>query len=166
MKMSFSIAAPIDEVFAFFDDPVRLLQFQEHAKDHFQRAEVVEVRPDGRRMWDLHMKAGPRTWVQTIDQTVRQEPIRQSAESWTWTTRREERWLTMTSDRHFSSEGGRTKLELTTASRLDNPWRHPLAFLLNAVWGDSAGKLELEHTLHLAIEHLERRESTPSTIPA
>jgi uncharacterized protein YndB with AHSA1/START domain len=159
-RLSVTIKAPIDDVFAFFDDPSNLLQFQEHAKGHFQRVEVVEVRPDGRRMWDVHMKAGPRTWVQTIDQTLREERVRQFAESWTWTKRRDQRWLTVTTDRHFSRAGEGTKLEMTTVYRLENPWRHPLAFLVNAVWGNSAGKLELEHALHYAIEHLERRDTS------
>jgi hypothetical protein len=63
----------------------------------------------------------------------------------------------MTADRGFSREGAGTRLDMTMESRIENRWRHPLAWLVNALWGNSSGTLELEHALHIAIDHLERQ---------
>ena len=50
MKVSLSamIEAPIDEVFAYFDDPANTLEFTSHAKSF----DVVSVAPDDRRTFD------------------------------------------------------------------------------------------------------------------
>lgn len=152
-----SIGVPIEEVFAFFDDPIASIPFQEHAAEHFKGSRVVEVLPDGRRTIDLEMQAGSRTWTQTIVQEVREPPTRLVARSYTWTRDREDRVSTIATDRRLSAAGGATRLDVAVTFSLERPWRKPLAVLFNRVVGNTAGRLEMEHDLHAIAEYLEGR---------
>jgi uncharacterized protein YndB with AHSA1/START domain len=163
------IAAPIEDVFAFFDDPRNSIQFVDHAKSDVERWEVTEVRPDGRRVFDARMRAGVRTWVQTIDQEVREPPTRLATRSWTWAKDRNDRLQTMTTDRTFHEQNGGTRLDVGVDFRIDNPWRHPLGVVMNRLWRQRAAAIQLEHSLHFIAEHLEarhRRGERSSDIPA
>jgi uncharacterized protein YndB with AHSA1/START domain len=157
-----AIAAPISEVFAFFDDPVAAIRFQERAAQHFKGSEVIEVKPDGRRIIDLHMQAGNRAWTQTIVQEVREPPLRLVARSWTWTRHREDRLSTIETHRQLSPDGEGTRLEVAVTLSLEHPWRNPLAAVLNRLTANSAARLEMEHSLHAIAEHLEGRHRAAS----
>jgi uncharacterized protein YndB with AHSA1/START domain len=164
MRTSFSIriAAPISEVFAFFDDPVGTIRFQEHAAEHFKGSEVIDVLPDGRQTIDVHMQAGPRTWIQTIAQEVRQPPTRLLTRSWTWSKRRENRIGTMETDRRLSPDGEGTRLDVTVTYRIEHPWKNPRAVILSRLVGNGAARLEMEHSFHSMAEHLEGRHRAAS----
>src|SRR6266498_1736373 len=107
-----SIAAPIEEVFAFFDDPRNTIQFVDHAEERVERWEVTEVRLDGSRVFDARIRAGVRTWVQTIDQELREPPTRLVTRSWTWAKDRNDRLQTITTDRTFHEQNGGTRLDV------------------------------------------------------
>jgi len=164
MRWNFTIpiAAPIHEVFAFFDDPVATIRFQEHAGQHLKQSRVVEALPDGRRVIDLQMAAGSRAWTQTIVQEVREPPTRLVARSYTWTDDRNARISTIETDRRFSSDETGTRLDVAVSFSVEHPWRNPLAVLLNRLVGNSAGRLEMEHSLHAMARHLEARHRAGS----
>ena len=155
--LSVFIAVPIEDVFAFFDDPANSMAFQEHASEHLRGSELIDVAPDGRRTLDVRMQSGPTKWTQTIVQEVREVPTRQVARSWTWTRDRNERHATISTDRRFTPVDGGTSVDVTVAFHVEHPWRHPMTAVLNRVWGQGAAKLELEHSLHNIAEHLEAR---------
>lgn len=54
MSLSKFIRAPVDEVFAFFDDPANTMTVNEHAV----RFRIVDTEPDGRRTFEIVMRAG------------------------------------------------------------------------------------------------------------
>lgn len=157
MRAEFSvfIAAPIADVFAFFDDPIRAMEFQEHAKSHLQRADVIEVLPDGRRTFDLYMRSGPQQWVQSVVQELREVPTRQLARSYTWTTDRERRISTLSTDRRFVTEDDGTRVSMVAEFEVQRHRLRPLAVILNRFWGNQAFRVEQEHALHFIAEHLE-----------
>ncbi len=121
------VDAPIDEVFGFFDDPANALDFNVHAV----RQDVVAVQPDGRRTVDIVMRAGAKEWMQTIEQVVRQPPSKLVTLGGSWTTDRDHRLLTITTDRRFSTDGDGTRVEWRIESRLEHPWRRPLQVVVN-----------------------------------
>jgi hypothetical protein len=84
------------------------------------------------------------------------------ARSWTWTKGREDRISIMDTDRHLSSDGEGTRLEVAVTFGLEHPWRNPLAVVLNRLIGNSAAQLELEHSLHAMADHLEGRHRAAS----
>ena len=157
-----SIGVPIEEVFAFFDDPVATIRFQEHAGQHLKESRLVEVSADGRRTIDLMMQAGTRSWTQTIVQEVREPPSRLMARSYTWTEDRENRISTIATDRRFSPDGTGTRLDVAVTFSVERPWRNPLAVVLNRFMGNTAGRLEMEHSLHAIAEYLEGRHRAGS----
>ena len=71
-SLSKFIRAPVDEVFAFFDDPWNTLQVNPHAVSY----EVADTQPDGRRTIDIVMRAGTREWMQTMNRSSRESPTR------------------------------------------------------------------------------------------
>ena len=91
------ISAPRDEVFAFFDDPANTLQVNEHAV----RYELVDAKPDGRRTFDVTMRAGTKEWMQTVEQVVREPHARLMTRGGSWTTHRRNSLSAITTDRLF-----------------------------------------------------------------
>jgi len=142
---------------AFFDDPLQALEFQERPRSLLQRAEIVEVLPDGRRTIDLHMRDGRTTWVQTLVQDVREPPSRQVGHSYTWTKARDQVVSRMSSERRFVAEAGGTRVDSIVEFHVERQPRRSLALLVNWVWGNRAFQIEQEHALHFIAEHLEAR---------
>lgn len=154
MKVSLSamIEAPIDEVFAYFDDPANTLEFTSHAKSF----DVVSVAPDDRRTFDVHMRSGGLTWTQTVEQVVRERPTRLLTRGGTWTTDRGRLGLLVTTDRRFSPDGYGTRLDVTVEYLLDQPRRRAFLALLNWLQRGET-RLELEHQLRLMAGLIEAR---------
>jgi hypothetical protein len=121
------IRAPIGDVFAFFDDPEKTLPLNDHAV----RFDVVDAQPDGRRTFDVTMRAGSREWVQTVEQVVRDVPERLITRGGSWTTDRRHWLLTITTDRRFSAEGEGTRVDVIFDAKLDRPYRRPLQVMRN-----------------------------------
>jgi hypothetical protein len=138
------IPAPIDEVFAFFDDPDNTLEFNDHAESFT----LVEVQPDGRRTIDIAMRSGSASWVQTYEQVIREPPVRLVTEGHTWTTDRDRPTLALVTDRRLSAEGDGTRLSVTVGVR--TPGR-PVQSVLNWI-RRGAFKAELEHQLSAIAE--------------
>ena len=149
-RISRLIRAPIDEVFAFFDDPANTLEFNPHAK----RFEVIDQQRDGRRTYDVVMHSDTRDWMQTVVQELREPPTRLVTRGGTWTTERHSWLLTVTTDRRFSAEGESTRVDVTIDSRLDQPLRRPLQALRNWL-SRGATQQEFEHQLALIAKRLE-----------
>src|SRR5690349_17117412 len=102
------IHAPIDEVFAFFDDPAGTMRFSPHA----EAFEVIERQPDGRCTYDIRMRADTREWMQTVEQVVREPPTRLVTRGGSWTGVRG-RWALMAStDRRFTEESEGTRVDV------------------------------------------------------
>ena len=97
-EVSRSIRAPIDDVFAFFDEPGNALEFSPHA----ERVEVIDQRPDGRRTYDVVMRADSREWMQTIEQVLREPPTRLVTRGGSWESDRSNLGLRVTTDRRLS----------------------------------------------------------------
>ena len=142
IKLSRFIRAPVGEVFAFFDDPANTMQVNEHAT----RYEVVDAQADGRRTFDITMRAGAKEWMQTIEQVVREPPTRLTTRGGSWTTDRRDWLLTVTTDRRFSTEGDGTRVDVTIDSRLDHPYRRPVRAIQNWLQRGVA-QAEFEHQL-------------------
>jgi hypothetical protein len=151
IRVTAFMPAPMDEVFAFFDDPDNALEFNEHA----ERFEVVDVQPDGRRTIDVLMKAGRKSWTLTIEQLVREPPTRLMTRGRTWT--QPDRYvLTATTDRHFSAEGDGTRVDVAFDARPHRPFAAVLKWLQR-----DAVRRELQHQLALAAERLAARQVRP-----
>jgi hypothetical protein len=144
------IQAPIDEVFAFFDDPLKMLEFNEHAV-HF---DVVDAKPDGRRTFDVVMRAGAKQWRQTVEQVIREPPTRLMTRGGTWSTDRRRWLLTVTTDRRFSADGDGTLLDATIETTVDDPFHHPFGAILNWVQ-QGAAKAEFERQLDAITARIE-----------
>ena len=144
------IQAPIDEVFAFFDDPGSTLEFNPHA----EQFEVVDQQPDGRRTYDVVMRSDAKEWMQTVEQVLREPPTRLVTRGGSWTSDRERWLLTITTDRRFSVEGDGTRVDVTIESKLDRPLRRPVQALRNWLWRGAASQ-EFEHQLALIAKRLE-----------
>jgi hypothetical protein len=144
------IRAPIDEVFEFFDDPLKMLEFNEHAV-HF---DVVDAQPDGRRTFDVVMRAGAKQWMQTVEQVVREPPTRLLTRGGSWTTDRRQWLLTVTTDRYFSADGDGTDLDATVETNVDHPFHHPLRAILNWVQ-QGAARAEFERQLDAIATRIE-----------
>jgi hypothetical protein len=149
-RISRLIHAPIDEVFAFFDDPGRTLEVNPHA----ERFEVVDQQPDGRRTYDVVMRSDTTEWMQTVEQVRREPPTRLVTRGGSWTTDRDRWLLTITTDRRFSVEGDGTRVDMVIESRLDQPWRRAMNTLRNWLWRGAASQ-EFEHQLALIAKRLE-----------
>lgn len=149
-EVSRSIRAPIDQVFAYFDQPSSALEFSAHA----ERVETVDQRADGRRTYDVVMRADTREWRQTIEQVLREPPTRLVTRGGSWTTDRS-RWLLMvTTDRRFQVEGDGTRVEATIETQLEQPLRRPLQAIRNWLYRGAA-RQEYEHQLALIAKRIE-----------
>jgi uncharacterized protein YndB with AHSA1/START domain len=148
------IQAPIEDVFAFFDDPSRTLEFNPHA----ERLEVIEQQPNGRRTYDVVMRSDTTEWMQTVEQVLREPPTRLVTRGGSWTSNRQRWLLTITTDRRFSDEGDGTRVDVTFESRLDQPLRRPLQAVRNWLWRGAATQ-EFEHQLALIAKRLEAQAS-------
>lgn len=150
INLSTLISAPIDEVYSFFSDPASTLQFNEHAV----RFQVVHAQPDGRRTFDVLMRAGSNEWTQTVEELVDEPPIRLVTRGGSWTTDRRQWLLTITTDRRFSREGDGTRVEITIDFKLGQPLRHPAQAIGNWL-RRGAARAEFERQLALMAERLE-----------
>jgi uncharacterized protein YndB with AHSA1/START domain len=144
------VPAPIEEVFDFLDDPTNMLGLGGHAAEHAAGLEVVETKPDGRRTFDLRMRAGQREWVQTIRQTVRERPHRLVTEGWTWVADRADPYLLVTNDRRLTVRDGATRVDASVTYEL-----RKRSLQLRALNWLQRGqiRIELEHQLHYLAEH-------------
>jgi hypothetical protein len=127
VSLSRFIRAPIEEVFAHFDDPANMVHVNEHAVHY----EIVDVLPDGRRTYDVMMRAGAKEWTQTIEQVVREPHDRLTTRGGSWTTDRRSWLLTVTADRRFSTEGNGTRVDVIIDAKLDRPYRRPVQAIQN-----------------------------------
>ena len=145
-----SVKAPIDRVFAFFDDPANTVETSPHA----ERFEVIDMKPDGRRTYDVWMPADDRDWMQTIEQVLREPPHRLITRGGSWTADRSECLLTIVTDRQFSADGDGTRVYVTIETRLCRPLRHPLQALRNWLQSGYAQR-EFEHRFALIAKRIE-----------
>ena len=150
VKLSRFISAPRDKVFAFFDDPANTLQVNEHAV----RYEVVDSQPDGRRTFDVTMRAGTKEWMQTIEQVVREPHARLMTRGRSWTTDRRNWLLTVTTDRRLSTEGDGTRVDVAIESTLEQPFRRPLQAIRNWLQR-GATRAEFEYQLGVIADRIE-----------
>jgi uncharacterized protein YndB with AHSA1/START domain len=151
-EVSRSIRAPIDEVFAYFDEPSSALEFSPHA----ERVEVVDQRPDGCRTYDVGMRADSREWTQTIEQVLREPPNRLVTRGGSWDTDRSNVGLRVITDRHLSAESDGTRVEATIEMQLDRPLRRPMQAVRNWLYRGAAQQ-EFEHQLALIAKRIEAR---------
>jgi len=149
-RISRFVRAPIEEVFAFFDEPSNTLDFNPHA----DRLEGMDQQPDGRRTYDVVMRSDTKEWMQTVEQVVREPPTRLVTRGGSWTTDRQKWLLTITTDRRFSIEGEGTRVDVAIESRLDRPLRRPLEAVRNWLWRGAARR-EFEHQLALMAKRIE-----------
>jgi hypothetical protein len=153
VNLSKVIHASIEDVFGFFDDPARTLEFNAHAVG----LELVDVQPDGRRTFDVVMRSDAMEWMQTVEQVIRQQPTRLMTRGGSWTTDRRHWLLTVTTDRRFTTEGDGTRVDVTIESGLDNPFRRPLQAIRNWLQ-QGATRTEFEHQLELMARRIEDPE--------
>lgn len=149
-EISRSIRAPIEEVFAYFDEPSSALEFSSHA----ERVETVDRRPDGRRTYDVRMRADAKEWRQTVEQVLREPPTRLVTRGGSWTTDRTEWLLTVTTDRRFEVEGDGTSVAATIETQLAQPLRRPLQAVRNWLYRGAAQR-EFETQLALIAKRIE-----------
>jgi len=145
------INAPIEAVFAFLDNPENAVGINPHVV----HIEVIERSPDGRQMVDAHLSSPEGlSWAQTIDQVVRQPPSRLMTRAWTWKDDRRHRFLVIETDRHLSSTGERTRLEVTIEGSIDKPFRHPLR-VLQSWFHRGTAQREFERQYDIVVERIE-----------
>lgn len=108
-RISRHVRAPIEDVFAFFDDLSYTLEFNPHA----ERIDVVHHKPDGRRTYDVVMRSDTNEWMQTVEQVLREPPTRLVTRGGSWTNDRRKWLLTIATDRRFSVDGDGTRIDIT-----------------------------------------------------
>jgi hypothetical protein len=150
IKLSRFISAPIHVVFAYFDDPANTLQVNEHAVCY----EVVDEQPDGRRTFDVTMRAGTEDWMQTVEQVVREPHSRLMTRGGSWTTDRRDWLLTVTTDRRLATEGDGTHVDVTIESTLNRPFRRPFQTIRNWLQR-GATRAEYEYQLEAIADRIE-----------
>jgi uncharacterized protein YndB with AHSA1/START domain len=151
-----SIAAPIENVFAFFDDPHNTIAYSPHAR----RVKVIETRADGCRTYDVWMQGHDKAWMQTVEQVLREPPRRLVNRSWSWSDDRSKRVLSITSDRQFSEDVGNTFARVWIDVSLVQPLRRPFDAARNLIFR-GATQLEFEHQLDVIGKRIEAtKEST------
>ncbi len=155
IHLSKFIRAPVEDVFAFFDDQANTMEFNAHAVS----LEVVDVQPDGRRTVDIVMKSDALEWMQTVEQVIRERPTRLVTRGGSWTDERGNWLLTVTTDRRFTSEGDGTRVEITIDSRLDHPFLRPAQAIRNRL-RQGATRTEFEHQLEFMARRIEGRRGT------
>ena len=142
ISLSTFIHAPVDEVFAYFDDFATTLTLNDHAVSF----EVVDRQPDGRRTFDILMRGGGTEWMQTTEQVVREPPRRLLTRAGSWNVDRLHWILATTTDRRFSTEGDGTRVDVSVETRLDHPLRRPIRAVQNWLQRDLA-RAEYEYQL-------------------
>jgi uncharacterized protein YndB with AHSA1/START domain len=150
INLSKVIRAPVEDVFAFFDDTANTIRLNNHAV----RFEVVDAQPDGRRTFDIVMRAGSNEWMQTVEELVYEPPTRLVTRGGSWTTDRRHWLLTITTDRRLSPESDGTRVDVTIDTKLVQPLRHPAQAIRNWL-GRGAAQAEFERQLALMAERLE-----------
>jgi len=150
IKLTKVIRAPVDDVFAFFDDLAKTLEFNRHAVDF----EVVESLPDSRRTFDVVMRSGAKEWMQTVTQVIREPPARLVTRGGSWNTDRSKWLLTITTDRRFKTEGAGTRVDVTIDAHLDRPFRRPIRAIANWLHR-GATRAEFEHQLDFMARRIE-----------
>lgn len=151
-EVSRSIRAPIEEVFAYFDEPSNALEFSPHA----QSVATVDRRPDGRRTYDVLMRADAKEWRQTVEQVLREPTTRLVTRGGSWTTDRAKWLLTVTTDRRFEVDGDGTLVEAIIETQLDQPLRRPVQAVRNWLYRGAAQQ-EFEHQFALIAKRIEAR---------
>jgi uncharacterized protein YndB with AHSA1/START domain len=147
IRLSVFITAPIDEVFAFLDDPDNVAEFSEHA----ERVEIVDVKPDGRRTVDILMRWGRKSWHQTIEQVVREPPTRLATRGGTW-TEPGKYVMTVEVDRRLSVERDGTRVDMNWDFRTHRRFHAVFDWLQR-----DAATREWQHQLSLMAERLAAR---------
>ena len=153
VNLSKVIHATIEDVFRFFDDPDRTLEFNAHAVS----LEIVDVQPDGRRTFDIVMRSDTKQWMQTVEQVVREQPTRLTTRGGSWTSNRRQWLLTVITDRRFSTEGDGTRVDIAIEFALDHPFRRPVQSIINWLQ-QGATRREFEHQLDLVASRIEDPE--------
>ena len=148
------VPAPIEAVFDFLDDPANTLRLGGHAAEHVASV-VVVAEQDGRRTFDLKMQAGPKTWSQTVQQTVRDRPARLDTHGWTWVSDRNDPYLQVTTERTLTREAEGTRVSTTVTY---TPRKRPLLGKILGFLQRGQTQLELEHQLHFLAEHFASRD--------
>jgi hypothetical protein len=159
VSLSKLIHAPIEDVFGFFDDQAKTMEFNAHAVD----LEVMDVQPDGRRTFDIVMSSDAMDWMQTVEQVVRERPTRLVTRGGSWTTDRRHWVLTFTVDRRFTTEAHGTRVDVTIDTHLDRPYLRPLQAIRNWLH-QGATQTEFEHQLVFMarrIEGMAARDTRP-----
>jgi uncharacterized protein YndB with AHSA1/START domain len=152
MDLRFETLLPalIEDVFDFLDDPAGTLRLNEHASEHAVGVDVIASQPDGRRTVDITMRAGDKTWTQTVEQVLRDRPTRLVSRSWTWTDDRANPTLSIITDRRLSPETDGTRLNMTIHYELASG---SLVQRARLRLQQGAARLEIEHQLHFLAEH-------------
>lgn len=153
------ISAPIEVVFAFYDDPANVARLRDDPE--LVRSDVREVRPDGSRTFDLTFRDAHSQWVQTYIQDVREAPYRHVIRAWTWTADRAKPIAAQRTERRLVAVGLGTRVELDAEMHYPDPWRHLPEVVSAWLWGYAAARSDLEHSLHRAAEHLEQTDGSP-----
>jgi len=142
---SILIPAPVDDVFAFFDDLDNVLEFNPLA----ERITSIERLPDGRLRCDVQMRAGNgQEFTVRYEQTERQPPIRivTKAHGPSWTA---------VNERRFVQEGSGTRLTVRTTVQYR---RRFLGTLVAWLRGDlTRTQLELDAVLMAQRERITAR---------
>ena len=157
VEVSADIPATVEAVFDFLADPANALKLSEHAADHAVGLEMGDATPDGRRTFDIRMRAGDRAWVQTIQQLVRERPSRLVTRGWTWTDSRDDPVMEVTTDRRLAPTPSGTRIEMAVdyqvrkASLVDR-----VRFRLQR----EAARLEIVNGVHLLIDHFQSLDAS------
>ncbi len=154
VQVSQTIEAPIERVFAFFDDPANTVAVSPHA----QRFEVIAVTADGRRTYDIWIRSVDKEWMQTVEQVLREPGSRLVTRGWSWTNDRSKAALRITTDRQFSEAGRGTRVFATIDAHVDQPLRHPVPWLRNTLARGYA-QAEFEHQLAVIAKRIEAQEA-------
>ncbi len=158
ITLSRFIDAPIDEVFAFFDDPGNTLEFNQHAAGF----DLIRVEDDGRRTVDIAMSSGSKRWMQTVAQVVREPPTRLVTTGGTWTSTRDQTILIVTTDRRFAVEGHGTRVDVVIDAALDASRGRPWQAVVNRL-RMGATRAEFGRQLDQIAARIEARQREPST---
>jgi hypothetical protein len=157
MRFDLGVFVPgaIDEVFDFLDDPSNIVGLGGHAAEHVRSIAEIAADDQGRRTFDIKMQAGPRTWMQTVQQVVRDRPTCLVTRGWTWVNDREDPALRVTTERRLQTEEDGTRLSMTIDFEPQKLRR--FARVLSVLQRGQT-RLELEHQLHFLAERFASRD--------
>jgi hypothetical protein len=151
-RISQGVRAPIEEVFAFFDEPANTLGSHPHA----ERVEIVDETLDGRRTYDVLMRSDTARWTQTVEQVLREPPTRLVTRGGSWSSDRRQWLLTVSTDRRFSADGEVTRVDVLIETRVERPLRRPLHAIRSWLGRGSARREYRRQLTHIA-ERIEAR---------